>query len=255
MPKVSPSRYLVQAGWDDVPHLTDQTKRELLDATQPFQREARSKGVPALGIGAIYPIPWEEVICEPFQIPAFWRRAYGMDVGWNRTACIWLAHDEASDVLYAHAEYYGGQKLPAVHAIAIKARGSWIRGAIDPASRGRSQIDGKKLITQYRAAGLNLKIANNAVDYGIQQVWERLETGRLKFFRTMPSAQFEYMKYRREEKVTDVSKTVKIVKKDDHLMDALRYGVVEFENIARVKPIDRNEFGQGWQPANNRTGY
>ena len=29
MPQISPSRYMVNAGWDDVPHLDEQTKREL----------------------------------------------------------------------------------------------------------------------------------------------------------------------------------------------------------------------------------
>ena len=35
MGEVSPSRYVVQAGWDSVPHLDDKTKKELLDSTPP----------------------------------------------------------------------------------------------------------------------------------------------------------------------------------------------------------------------------
>ena len=31
MGEVSPSRYVVQAGWDSVPHLDEKTKRELLE--------------------------------------------------------------------------------------------------------------------------------------------------------------------------------------------------------------------------------
>lgn len=256
MPEINPSRYVVNAGWDDVPHLDEQTKRELLAGTQPYLREARSKGTPSVGEGAIYPIPWEEVSCAPFQIPDYWRRGYGLDVGWNKTAAIWLAEDPNTGGLYAYSEYYRGQQVPTIHATAIKARGSWIRGGIDPAARGRSQDEGKKLLTQYRAAGLHLKVANNAVDFGIQTVWEMLETGRLKFFTTLINLHEEYRLYRRQKKTTDFSEKVEVVKKKDHALDALRYGVVEFNNVAIVKPATGHEPLNGsWQAADKRTGY
>ena len=43
------SKYCVNAGWNDVPHLSDQEKAEQLAAYQPYQRDARSKGLPLLG--------------------------------------------------------------------------------------------------------------------------------------------------------------------------------------------------------------
>jgi len=42
-----------------------------------------------------------------------------------------------------------GQQEPILHAQAIKSRGDWIRGVFDPAARGRSQVDGSKLIEIY----------------------------------------------------------------------------------------------------------
>ncbi len=35
----------------------------------PHQLEARMNGIPTLGSGAIYPVPEEDIICDPFQIP------------------------------------------------------------------------------------------------------------------------------------------------------------------------------------------
>jgi hypothetical protein len=35
---------------------------------------------------------------------------------------------------------------PSVHVAAVQARGKWIKGAIDPASRGRTQTDGRQLL-------------------------------------------------------------------------------------------------------------
>jgi hypothetical protein len=63
------------------------------------------------------------VVCEPFEIPKHWPRAYGLDVGWNKTAAIFGAVDRETDTAYIYSEHYQGEGEPAVHAAAIKARG------------------------------------------------------------------------------------------------------------------------------------
>ena len=229
MPQISPSRYMVNAGWDDVPHLDEQTKRELLDSTELFLQDARSKGTPSLGAGAVWPIPLSEVLVDPFMIPPHWPRSYGLDVGWNRTAVIWGARDPAVDVCYLYTEHYRGKAEPSIHAAAIRARGEWIPGVIDPASRGRGQRDGLQLMTDYLELGLHLIPARNPRESGIHSVWERLSTGRLKVFRTLGNWVREYRLYRRDDDGD-------IVKEFDHLMDATRYWVVSGVAIARVQP-------------------
>lgn len=239
MPAVSDSRYMVQAGWDDVPHLTPEAKADLISSTPRHLRAARSKGEPSMGAGAIYPFPIEEIICIPFSIPAYWPRAYGLDVGWNRTAAIWMAWDKDTDVIYLYTEHYMGQERPTVHATAIRSRGGvkpgerdWIPGCIDPASRGRDQKDGEQIIENYRNLGLNLRPADNAVAAGLWSMEERFGTGRLKVFSTCQNFLAEYRLYRRDEKG-------QIVKKHDHLMDAARYVVhtAVTQGIATTRPI------------------
>ncbi len=225
------SKALVMAGWDDAPHLTEQDKAELLASTPPHQREARSKGIPSLGAGAIYPVPEEDIVVDPFQLPEYWPRLYGIDVGWNRTATIWGAWDRDQDVVYLYSEHYRGQAEPSVHASAIKRRGEWIPGEIDPGANGRGQRDGKKLIEDYRGHGLILHPADNAVEAGIQAVYERLSTGRLKIFKTLQALLAEYRIYRRDE-------NGKIVKENDHAMDAMRYLVMGLRH-AKVRPVQR----------------
>lgn len=232
MPEISSSKYLVTAGWNDVPHLDEKTKAELLEATPPHLRKARSEGIPSLGAGAIYPIDPDEFRVTPFQIPDYFPRAYALDVGWKRTAAIWGAKDPSDGVIYLYAEHYMGQAVPAIHAEAIKARGEWIRGAIDPAARNRSQTDGERLIAQYKAHRLNLVPAKNAVEAGLYQVWQMLATGRLKVFSTLLNYFEEYNEYRRDE-------NGKVVKEFDHLMDAKRYLIMTWDQIASVKPVDR----------------
>ena len=208
-------RYVVQCGWDDVPHLNEKIKASLLASYPPHMRDARSKGIPALGSGVIYPVPQSEYLVEAFELPKHWKRNFGMDVG-GKTAAVWIAHDPETNVSYVYTDYYKERAEPSIHTTGIKARGDWIPGAIDPASRGRSQIDGRALMDMYKDLGLNLKPAINAVEAGLYDCWEALSTGRIKVFRGCTQFLREIAGYMRDEKGN-------VVKKDDHVMDAFRY--------------------------------
>ena len=59
------SKYVVFAGWQDVPHLSEEAKAGLAASYLPHERDARMKGIPSLGSGAIYPVPEEDVVCDP----------------------------------------------------------------------------------------------------------------------------------------------------------------------------------------------
>lgn len=218
---------LVMAGWDDAPHLDAETKDRLLRDCEPHLKLARSKGIPSIGAGAIYPVAEEEITVDDFEIPGHWPRAYGLDVGWNRTAATFGALDRENDVLYIYSCHYQGQQEPSTHVAAIKARGEWIPGTIDPASRGRSQKDGQQLLQIYRDLGLTLTEAENSVESGLYEVHQRLATGRLKVFRTCKAWFAEYRIYHRDEKGH-------VVKKNDHLMDGTRYLVVTGIHLAKV---------------------
>lgn len=248
MPEISPSKYLIQAGWDDVPHLDEETKAQLLRETPIHLRDARAKGIPSLGAGAVWPVPESEIICDPFAIPAHWPRAYGLDVGWNRTAAIWGARDRSDDTVYLYTEHYRGQAEPSVHAAAILARGTWIPGAIDPASRATGQRDGRQLLADYTALGLHLTPADNAREAGIHRVFERLSTGRLKVFSTCRNWLAEYRLYRRNEKG-------RVVKDFDHLMDATRYLIVTGIDLGRVEVRVQRPGAASGMPADRRAGY
>jgi hypothetical protein len=223
------SRFCQQVTWDDVPHLAEDQKALLLDSIPVHQRDARTKGIPILGAGQVYPVAEEAIICDPFELPEFWPRAYGMDVGWNRTAAVWGAWDRESDIVYLYSEHYAGQQPPSVHADAIRARGDWIRGAIDPASAGASQVDGRKLIDEYRGCQLWLHEADNAVEAGLMSCYQRLVAGRLKIFKTLRNLRSEIRIYRRDDKG-------KIVKENDHLMDAMRYLIMTGMAHASTEP-------------------
>jgi phage terminase large subunit-like protein len=203
-------KYVQTITWWDVPHLDSKDIEEMLAATPPQLRDARSKGIPTVGTGLVYPVDTSTLIVDDFPIPKHFKRLYGMDVGWNSTGALWGAWDLDNDVIYITSEHKQGMAEPIVHAAAIKSRGEWIKGQIDPASRGRSQVDGQKLYEIYRDLGLKIYPANNAVEAGIFAVWERMTTGRLKVFKSCSQFLRELSLYHRDD-------NGKIVKKNDHL--------------------------------------
>jgi len=246
-------KYVVNATWDDAPHLTEQQKTELLTSIPPYQRDARSKGIPQLGAGAIYPIAEDDITIEPFEIPPSWPKCYALDVGWNRTAALWGAWDQQSDVVYLFSEHYRGEAEPIIHAEGIKARGEWIPGVIDPAARGRSQKDGTRLVDEYIALGLHLSYADNSVESGLLNVWQRFSTGKLKVFNSLRNFLAEYRIYRRDEKG-------KIVKENDHLMDDVRYLCMSGLSISTTAPPENYQIWDSDRQSqtdtvDNVTGY
>lgn len=224
---INGDRAMVMAGWDDVPHLSAEQKERMHAEAEPHLRDARSKGVPSIGSGAIYPVLEELITVDDFEIPMHWPRAYGLDVGWNCTAAVFGAIDREADVVYLYSLHYQGQQEPSTHVAGIHGRGKWIKGVIDPASRGRSQKDGEQLLEIYTDLGLDLTLADNSRESGLFEVHQRLATGRLKVFRSLRPWFAEYRVYRRDEKGH-------IVKKNDHAMDATRYLVVSGLDVATV---------------------
>jgi len=209
-------KFWIQAGWKDVPHM-EQAEKDILIATTPaYQIKARTLGEPSLGAGAIYPLPEEDFLIKTAPIPASWRRVYALDVGWRLTAALWAAENPGNGQLVLYDEHYQSAGEPASHAMAIRARGEWIHGVVDPGCLQSSQVDGRSLMEHYRKAGLMLHPCENAVETGIQIVWERLVSGRLKVQEHLQNFRREISRYHRDEKG-------KIVKKNDHLMDCVRY--------------------------------
>lgn len=233
------SKFFVQAGMKHVPHLTPEAIKEGLEGALPHEIESRMSGIPSMGAGAVYPIPAEEYVEDPQPREAYWRKAYALDVGWEKTAIVWGAYNPDDDIIHIYAEHYRGNEIPEVHAATIMHRGGkHMRGVVDPAARGRNQSDGTRLIDQYRRLGCKIIPADNAVEAGIYEVWSRLSTGRLKISSTCVNLLQEMRMYRRDEQG-------KIIKSKDHLCDALRYWVMSAMKVARPDKVTKQFTGKG----------
>lgn len=233
------------ASWWDSPHLDEAARTELLNAIPPHQRDARSKGIPQFGAGSIYPVSWSDIVVPPFNIPDNWPRGYGMDVGWNFTCAVFGAKNPDSGVIYMYDEHYMEKSEPAIHASAIRARGAWLKGVVDPAARGRSQADGRQLLQDYRDLGLDIEPAKNSVEAGIFETWTLFTSGMLKIFERCARLISELRMYHRDEKGH-------IVKRLDHGPDALKYFILSGRDRMRTAPAKADPYalrGNRWEHA------
>lgn len=218
--------FCVQAGWNDVPHLSEQQKAEMLRAYPEHERDARAKGIPMLGSGAVFPIDEERIKCDPREIPKHWPQIVGLDFGWDHpTAAVRIAWDRDSDCVYVLNAYRRSKEIPAVHAASIRAWGDWIPVAWPHDGEQHDKGSGVQLAEQYREHKLNMlpeKATNaeggNGVEAGIMDMLERMRTDRFKVFRGLNEWFSEFRTYHRKDG--------KIVKEVDDLMSATRYAVM-----------------------------
>lgn len=221
-------------------------QREIIIAGYPeHEREARSMGIPMLGSGAVFPIQ-ERLLKEgPIQIPAFWPRLCAMDIGWEHpTACIWLAWDRDSDIIHVYDAYRVERQTPIVHAAAIKARGPWIPVAWPHDGLQHDKGAGIAIANQYRKLGVRM-LLNHAthppekgkkegtggysLEAGIQEMLQRMQTGRFKVAEHLNDWFEEYRLYHRKDGL--------IVKDHDDLMSATRVGVMMLRHARMMTAV------------------
>ena len=221
---------LYTAGWDDAPHMLPEVRKQILSALLPHERDMRSRGIPVLGSGLVFPVLEESIRCDPFKIPEYWARIAGIDIGWDHpTAVAWLAHDTDTDTIYVYDVYRLAGAVPAIHAEAIKQRGKWIPVAWPHDALIKDKGSGEAIAAQYREKGVNMlphRFENpeivdgaryNAIEPGIMEMLTRMLTGRFKVFSTCGEWFEESRMYHRKDGI--------IVPKNDDLMSATRYGV------------------------------
>jgi len=236
------SRFLVGATWDDAPHLTPVAKKELWDSILPYQRDARAKGIPQLGAGAIFPVAESDLRIRDFPIPDHWKRGYAMDCGGGAkpTAAVFGAFDPDSQVLYITGVYKRSSAEPAVHLAAIKERmglgaGGWNwPGVGDAAALILTDEDAEQLVNVYRRGGLDLNLPDKAVETAIAQVWDLMTKQRLRVFSSCVAWWEEFRMYQRD-------KHGRIRKQNDHLMDSTRYLVRSGIARMKVRPVEVTE--------------
>ena len=226
---------VVRATWDDAPHMTEERKASFLAQLPQHERDMRSKGIPMMGSGLVFPIKEEEIVIEPVQIPRHWRRICGVDFGIDHPfAAAWLAYDPDADTVHLYDNYRITGSTPPVHASAIKMKGQWIPIAWPHDGLQRDKGSGVPLAEIYRdqekLSFLKEKFSNppspgqkegqggNGVEVGIIEMWQRMETGRFKVHSSCQYFLEEFRQYHRKDG--------KIVPLKDDVISACRYAIM-----------------------------
>ncbi|CAK9250933.1 unnamed protein product [Sphagnum jensenii] len=231
-------RCFVGGTWDEVTHLTDDVKKDLISSMLPHEIEARTKGIPVVGTGKVFTMAEVDFLIAPKEIPNHWGLVYGVDPAATSPG-VWgvvlLAHDRDEDIVYVIKDYKMSNLSLSAHAKNIKGMlpfgyHNTITGLIDPAGAGENQET--KVQTTYALRvdhDLLLSKANkvnNAKEITINKIRERIHKGKFKMFYSVEKGLKkgcynlleEWRMYSRDEEGV-------IFKKNDHCLDALFYAL------------------------------
>lgn len=242
------NKVYVVAGFDDVTHITEEKKKEIIASLPPHEVKARTTGIPSVGSGMVYPVLEETITCNPIEIPPHFARVYGIDFGWeDPTAVIFAAIDRDKDIIYFVDEYSVNHATPSEHSVRLLKMGcDWMPGVYDPSGRRSNEQDGTKMINLYNQAGLrNLTKAKNSREEGVMEVLQLMRRGKIKIFNTLNNTLRELRMYARDKGI--------IKDGNDHLLDAMRYVVMSGRDIATTKTSQeamngyyRGNYGGSW---------
>ena len=219
------SRHVTTMTIDDAEHISPEKRAEIIASYPAHEVEARTKGIPTLGSGRIYPVTEESISVEAFDIPRHWPLIGGLDFGWEHpTAAAKLAWDRDSDTLYLCNAYRRKEATPLEHAATLKTWGAfpwaWPQDAYQ-----RDKRSGGTLKDDYAESGMVMLGSHakwpdggNGVEAGLMLILKRMQTKRFKVFKHLNDFWQEFRLYHRKDG--------KIVKEKDDLLDAVRYAVM-----------------------------
>lgn len=219
------SRHVTRMTLDDAEFYTKEQKQEIIDQYPEHERDARTKGIPQLGSGRVFPILEEAITIAPFDMPDYWPVIGAIDFGWDHpTAAVKLAWDRDADCVYITHAYRVRQQTPIIHAAALKAWGE-IPWAWPHDGYQHDKQSGKALSEAYKDQGLSMlpdhaKYPDGSwgVEAGLMDMLDRMMTSRFKVFSHLNDWFDEFRLYHREEG--------KVVAEYDDLMAATRYGIM-----------------------------
>lgn len=222
----TPDRHVTTMTIDDAEHYTPEQRERIVASYLPHEREARSKGIPTLGSGRVFPVPEDDLKCDPFDIPAHFFQIGGIDFGWDHpTAAVSLAIDRDKDCVYVTRTHRLKEATPVIHAASLRPWGTWLPWAWPHDGLQHDKGSGEQIAGQYRAQGLSMlheratfADGTNGVEAGLLDMLDRMQTGRWKVFKHLDDWFGEFRLYHRKDG--------KLVKEREDLLSASRYALM-----------------------------
>ncbi|MDE2102259.1 MAG: terminase family protein [Patescibacteria group bacterium] len=235
---------IVVVDMDDNPHLDRATMARVLSGLSDEERQARKSGRFVSFAGLIYGSfsTSTHVVPEFEQLPEGVEVFRGIDPGYRHMCAVIYAFLDAEDrlVVFDEIALQGATVKEICQEIKLrdsrwKVSPRWT--VIDPASRNKNNQTGRSDQQEFSDNGVPTIPGQNAVTAGINRVKERLDyrttdgvlLPRLLVAANCTELRAEFKRYRWQKESTRVENESKEapVKRDDHLLDALRYIVMQ----------------------------
>lgn len=221
---------------DDAEHYTPAQKAAIIASYPEHELDARTKGIPTLGSGRIFPVAEDAIACDAVEIAPHWPQIGGMDFGIDHPfAAVSLAWDRDADCVYVTRAYRQKGATPIVHVPAVKPWADWLPWAWPHDGLQRDKGSARPLAEQYGDLGLKMlpepatyeDARSNGVEAGLMDMLTRMQTSRWRVFRHLNDWFGEFRLYHRKDGL--------VVKEADDLMSASRYALMMLRH-AKVKP-------------------
>lgn len=236
----SEDRGYVTATLDEAQHFSDAEKKRRLEGYAAHERDARARGIPALGSGAVYAFGMDmirEAGISVANIPAQWVKLWGVDFGINHPfAAALAAWDRDVDCIHILAAFkmsgVGATVTPINHAAAMRNIAAAVPVAWPHDGHARDKGSGEELATIYRKQGLSMLQDHAAYETGgwsreaaVMEIAARAVTGRFKVAEHLSEWFTEFQFYHRKDGM--------IVRQNDDLMSATEQ-IVKAKRFARA---------------------
>lgn len=243
---------IVVVDMDDNPWLDEAAKGRVLARYSAGERLARKSGRFVHFAGLVFD-EFDEArhrVPEPDpselpEVPVF----CGIDPGIRHMAAVVWCYLDYEDRLVVFDELAARGDTIAEVCRQIHLRNArWGRTpvwyVIDPAARNKNQQTGRSDQMEYARHDLPVFPGQNSVTAGIHRVRERLETDRLLVAGNCTELMDEFQTYRwATPPRSENDAREKPIKRDDHLLDALRYVCMQlFGHPEREEPDDTPKF-------------
>jgi phage terminase large subunit-like protein len=240
--RTNPTLFVVETSIDDNLNLSASEVDQVISLMPTDEKEARRHGkFMAIG-GLVYKDFNMECVLPPVVDSVYWPNMKKewthfrmMDHGFNNpTAWLFGCADTDGRIIIYDEIYVDHLVVKDVaRLVHIKQRDLGIQPAYsvgDPSIVNSDPITGTSVHIEYANNGINIVPGNNDVDAGINLVAQRLKDKLLYVTRNCEMTIREFSKYRWATWATAKTRDDKNAKeephkKDDHAMDALRYGV------------------------------
>lgn len=251
---IDPNIYVVEVDMTENPVLGKAEIDAYVGTLNEDEVEARMHGKFVRRGGLIYPNFDPQInVIDPFIPPRQFMHFEAMDHGFNNpTAWLWMAVSPDGDI-FVYDEHYESGQVVSYHALKVHEKRQSHRDPEgipifpsysigDPSIQNTDPIGGGSVQAEYMEYGIPIALGNNDVKTGLNRTARYFGNQRLpgRKEKTRPRlyvcrncvmtlwelGRYSWAMWAQKGTEKDKNKKEEPKKKDDHAMDALRYGVM-----------------------------